>query len=68
MRILLLVLIYFVLCPLAGHFLGLWMVAAALQGQQPTLLTIYAVRTVAMVLAYVIVGTLLKALFVPRRR
>jgi len=68
MRILLLILIYFVLCPVAGHFLGLWMVAAALQGQQPSLLTVYAVRIVAMVLAYVIVGPLLKSLFVPRRR
>jgi len=67
MRLLLLVLIYFVLCPVVGHFLGLWMVQAALQGQQPTLLTIYAVRTVAMVLTYVIVGPLLKALLVPRR-
>lgn len=68
MRLLLLILIYVLLCPVAGHFLGIWMVQTALQGQQPTLLTIYAVRTVAMVLAYVIVGPLLKAFLVPRRQ
>jgi hypothetical protein len=67
MRILLLILIYFVLCPIAGHLLGLGMVRAALAGQQPTLLVIYAVRIVAMLLAYLIVGPLLKALLVPRR-
>lgn len=68
MRILLLILIYFVLCPLAGHFLGIAMIRAALSGQQPTLLTVYAVRIVAMLLAYVIVGPLLKAMLVPKRR
>lgn len=68
MRILLLVLIYFLLCPMAGHFLGIWMVQTALEGQQPTLVTIFAVRIVAMVLAYVVIGPLLKVLVVPRQR
>lgn len=67
MRILLLILIYFVLCPIAGHFLGLAMVRAALAGQQPTLFVIYAVRIVAMLLTYLIVAPLLKALLVPKR-
>lgn len=68
MRILLLVIIYFLLCPMAGHFLGIWMVQTALEGQQPTLVTIFAVRIVAMVLAYVVIGPLLKVLVVPRQR
>lgn len=68
MRILLLILIFFVLCPIAGHFLGIAMFRAALAGQQPTLMTIYAVRIVAMLLAYLIIGPVLKALVVPKRR
>jgi multisubunit Na+/H+ antiporter MnhG subunit len=67
MRMLLLILIYFVLCPIAGHFLGLAMIRAALAGQQPSLLVIYAVRIVAMLLAYLIVGPILKSLLVPKR-
>lgn len=67
MRILLLILIYFVLCPMAGHFLGLAMISAALTGQQPNLLVIYAVRIVAMLLAYLIVGPILKSLLIPKR-
>lgn len=67
MRILLLILIYFVLCPMAGHFLGRAMISAALTGQQPNLLVIYAVRIVAMLLAYLIVGPILKSLLVPKR-
>jgi hypothetical protein len=64
---LLLILIYFVLCPIAGQFLGLAMIRAALAGQQPSLLVIYAVRIVAMLLAYLIVGPILKSLLVPKR-
>ena len=67
MRILLLILIYFVLCPVAGPFLGLAMISAALTGQQPNLLVIYAVRIVAMLLAYLIVGPILKSILVPKR-
>ena len=67
MRILLLIMIYFVVCPIAGHFLGMAMIRAALTGQQPTLFTMYAVRIVAMLLAYLIVGPVLKALLVPKR-
>ncbi|MEY3032771.1 MAG: hypothetical protein RLZZ622_1246 [Planctomycetota bacterium] len=67
MRMLLLILIYFVLCPIAGHFLGLAMIRTALTGQQPTPLVIYAVRIVAMLLAYLIVGPILKSLLVPKR-
>ena len=44
------------------------MFRAALAGQQPTLMTIYAVRIVAMLLAYLIIGPVLKALVVPKRR
>jgi len=64
---LLLIMIYFVLCPIAGHFLGLAMIRAALTGQQPTLFVIYAVRIVGMLLAYLIVGPILKSLLVPKR-
>lgn len=67
MRILLLIMIYFGVCPIAGHFLGLAMIRVALTGQQPTLFTMYAVRIVAMLLAYLIVGPVLKALLVPKR-
>ncbi len=67
MRMLLLIMIYFVLCPIAGHFLGMAMIRAALTGQQPTLFAMYAVRIVAMLLAYLIVGPVLKALLVPKR-
>ena len=67
MRVLLLVLIYFVLCPLAVHYLGLFMIQMALSGGPPNLITMYIVRIVAMILAYVILGSLLKSLFVPRR-
>ena len=67
MRVLLLVLIYFVFCPLAGHYLGLVMIQMALSGGPPNLITMYVVRIVAMILTYVILGSLLKSLFVPRR-
>ena len=67
MRVLLLVLIYFVLCPLAGHYLGLFMIQMALSGGPPNLITMYVVRIVAMILTYVILGPLLRSLFVPRR-
>ena len=67
MRVLLLVLIYFVLCPLAGHYLGHFMIQSALSGGPPNLITMYVVRIVAMILSYVILGSLLKSLFVPRR-
>ena len=67
MRVLLLGLIYLFLCPLAGHYLGIFMIQMALSGDPANLITIYIVRIVAMILAYVIVGPLLKSLFVPRR-
>ena len=67
MRVLLLVLIYFVLCSLAGHYLGHFMIQSALSGGPPNLITMYIVRIVAMILSYVILGSLLKSLFVPRR-
>lgn len=67
MRVLLLVLIYFFLCPMAGYYLGIFMIQMALSGGPPNIVTIYIVRIVAMILAYVIVGPLLKSLFVPRR-
>lgn len=67
MRVLLLVLIYFFLCPLAGYYLGIFMIQMALSGGPPNIVTIYIVRIVAMILAYVIVGPFLKSLFVPRR-
>ena len=50
MRVLLLVLIYFVLCPLAGHYLGLFMIQTALSGGPANLITMYIVRIVAMIL------------------
>ena len=43
MRVLLLVLIYFVFCPLAGHYLGLFMIQMALSGSPANLITIYIV-------------------------
>ncbi len=68
MRVLLLLLIYFVLCPLAGYYLGYFMIyQLALSGGHPNLITMYIVHIVAMILSYVIVGALLKSLFVPRR-
>jgi Ni,Fe-hydrogenase I cytochrome b subunit len=67
MRVRLLVLIYFVLCPLAGHYLGLFMIQTSLSGGPANLITMYIVRIVAMILSYLIVGSLLKSLFVPRR-
>ncbi len=67
MRILFLILIYFIICPLAGHYLGLLMIQMALSGSPASLMTMYAVRIVAMILSYVILGPLLKSLFVPRR-
>jgi hypothetical protein len=43
------------------------MIQMALSGTAASLMTMYAVRIVAMILSYVILGPLLKSLFVPRR-
>jgi len=39
----------------------------ALSGGPPNIITMYVVRIVAMILTYLILGSLLKSLFVPRR-